>query len=96
MNIQQVHHLFTFNFQLSTFNLYLPDKEIKLVDILQRNPRTSCYCMQRIVCHVKFDPHLVAQTFVDTTQQSAATGQIDAVFYDIGIQFRRDVYKRQA
>ena len=40
--------------------------------------------MQRIIRHMEFDPHLVTQTFVDTTQQSTATGQINAVFYDIG------------
>ena len=43
---------------------------------------------------MEFDPHLVTQTFVDTTQQSTATGQINAVFYDIGIQFGRRLFQR--
>ena len=63
------------------------DQEREVADVLQGHSGTFCYGQQRILGNMELNADLVGKTLVETAEQSAATGKINAVLDDVGIKF---------
>ena len=51
--------------------------------------------MQRILSNVELDIDLVGETFVQTTQQSTTTSEVNTVLHNVGIQLWRGMLQRR-
>lgn len=64
------------------------------MNILQCNACSFGYTVQGVVRYVEGNVDLVLQTSCQTSEQRTASGQVDAVVYNVGIQFGRSVFQR--
>ena len=61
-------------------------QEREAVNVLQRNTGTPGHTVQGILGHNEGNADLISQTFIETTQQSTATSEVDAILNNICIQ----------
>lgn len=71
----------------------LSHQEREFVDVLERDAGTFGHAVQRIFGDMELNVDFVGETFIQTTQQSTAPGEVNAVVNDVGIEFGRCVFK---
>lgn len=67
----------------------LSHQEAEAINILQGDTSTLSHTMKGILRHMERNIDLLLQTTVKTSEQGTATGEIDTVLNDIGIQLWR-------
>ena len=70
---------------------FLSHQKRESVDVLQCNSCTFGHTMQGVFGYMELNVYLVGQTPAQTAQQRTATREVNAIFHDVGIQFRRRV-----
>ena len=64
-------------------------QKTKFWQTLQRNAGAGGHRVQRILCNMKLNGHLLGQSICQAMQQCAATCQINTIAHDVGIKLRR-------
>ena len=72
----------------------LAHEEREAVDVLQCYAGTLCHAVQRVFGHMELYVDLVGESFLESAQQRAASGEVDTVVVDVCLELWRSVLER--
>ena len=61
------------------------------MNILQSDARTLGYAEQRVFGNVELNADFVNEALVETAQHGAASGEVDTVAHDVGVELGRSL-----